>query len=129
MKKLASLILMIPIIFFSFIQSGCRHDKPLLINIPCDTANITFSGSVMPILNTNCRLSACHVGSNPPNNVFLDSYTHVKAQLYLVNGTPELLGVITHTVGFTPMPKNSAMLDTCSIYKIKKWIADGAPNN
>jgi hypothetical protein len=129
MKKLPAGVFIIAIIFFATMQSACRHDKPIVINIPCDTAHITFSGSVMPILNNNCRLSGCHVGNNPPNNVSFDNYSAVKAQLYLVNGTPELLGVITHAVGFTPMPKNSTMLDTCSIYKIKRWIADGAPNN
>lgn len=129
MKKLRAIVFIVPIILLALVQEGCRHDKPLVINIPCDTAHITFSGSVMPILNTSCRLSGCHLGSNPPNNVSFDNYTAVKAQLYLVNGTPELIGVITHAIGFTPMPKNSTMLDTCSINKIIKWVADGAPNN
>ena len=129
MKKLLLVVPGILIIFFALIQSGCRHDKPLFIYAPCDTAHITFSGSIKPILSASCSISGCHSGSNPPNGINLENYSGVKSQLYLVNGMPELVGVITHTSGFSPMPKNSAMLDTCSIYKIKKWIAGGAPDN
>jgi hypothetical protein len=40
-----------------------------------------------------------------------------------------MYGAITHSAGFTPMPKDAAQLSACTIAKIKKWIDDGAPNN
>ena len=128
--KLLTMALLICLLVISFVQYGCRYDKPAIVTpVVCDTTNITFSGKVQPTLATNCLLSGCHLGNNPPNGVFLDTYTHVKAQLVLVNGTPLLLGVIKHLSGFTPMPKDKAMLDACDITKIEMWIAKGAINN
>jgi len=40
-----------------------------------------------------------------------------------------LFGAITHNPSRSPMPKDGAKLDTCSITKIKIWIDKGALNN
>lgn len=127
MKKIFSFItVIILIIFIACVQSGCRSDVQLQ-DAPCDTSHVTFSGSVMPILNTNCR--SCHLGNNAPHGVLFDNYSEVKAQLVLINSIPKLLGVIRHDAGFDPMPQGRPQLDNCSITKIKVWIDAGAPNN
>jgi hypothetical protein len=127
MKKVLSITIITLIIFILSMQSGCRKDMQLP-DASCDTVH-TFKDAVMPILTTNCRLSGCHIGSNPPNGVSFNTYAEVKSQLALFNGIPKLLGVIRHDNGFDPMPKDSPKLDTCSIYKIRRWIEDGAQNN
>lgn len=117
------------VIFFLFLialsGSGCYYDKAELLNpvTSCDTAIVTYSGAVNPLLNANC--TGCHSGVNAPNGVKLDTYPGVKIQA--ANGL--LLGTITHTPGFSAMPKNGNKLNDCSIAKIRKWIAGGAPNN
>lgn len=101
---------------------GCRYDKPVLPAV-CDTAIVTFSGSVKPILVTHCL--NCHTGTTAPLGVRLDSYTAVKT--VALNG--KLLGTITHSPGFSPMPQNQAKLTDCQIATISKWINNGALNN
>jgi hypothetical protein len=48
----------------------------------------------------------------------------VKAQA--TNGN--LMGVINHAAGYSPMPKNSPKMDDCTISKIQAWINNGSPN-
>jgi Planctomycete cytochrome C len=80
-------------------------------NTGCDTANVTFSGSIKPILQTYC--------------INFSTYSGVKANA--TNG--KLLGSIRHDAGFSPMPQNGNKLSTCNIALIKAWIDAGAPNN
>jgi hypothetical protein len=57
--------------------------------------------------------------------VILETHRQVKA--LADNGT--LAGVITHSSGFSPMPKNAPQLSQCNIDAILQWIEPGAPNN
>ena len=111
------------LIFIAFLQ-GCYYDKAFINNnTTCDTAIITYSGSVIPVLTAYCI--GCHSGPNAPLGVNLDSYSGTKVQV--ING--DLLGAITHTPGHSPMPKSGNKLSDCNIAKIRVWIAAGAPNN
>ncbi|MCP2044407.1 hypothetical protein [Pontibacter sp. HSC-36F09] len=89
----------------------------------CDTNTVTFSGSVAPILATNCY--ACHAVNIAEGGVVLSSYSGVKAKV----DQGRLIGAITHAPGFVPMPQGAAKLSACDIEKIKKWVNDGALNN
>ncbi len=91
--------------------------------INCDTTNVTYSGSVKPILNAYCN--GCHAGSAPQGNINLTTYTDVKTQVS--NGA--LLGSIEHTAAFSPMPKGGNKLNNCNVTLIKKWIDAGALDN
>jgi len=103
--------------------AGCKYDNQILLpSIPCDTLIVTYSATVLPILNTHCRL--CHSGPNANNGIRVDDYASVK-QL-VSNG--KLLGTITHSPGFSPMPQGGK-LSECNIAKIREWIARGALNN
>ncbi len=103
--------------------TGCYYDKSLLDqNAICDTAIVTYSGSVKPVLTAYCL--GCHSGPNAPLRVRLDNYTDVRSQV--LNG--KLLGSITHSPGFIPMPPGNKLSD-CNIAKIRKWIVTGSPNN
>ena len=95
----------------------------LMCSGACDTLNVTYSGSVKPLIDTYCK--GCHSGSNPSGSVSLTNYAETAAQV----PTGKLLGVTSHAPGYKPMPPSGAGLSVCDIGMIRKWIADGAPNN
>lgn len=113
------------ILFIAFIQ-GCYYDNKDILNpgaVTCDTTIVTYSASVNPVLTAYCV--GCHSGANAPLGVNLETYTGVKSQV--TNG--KLIGTVTHSSGFIPMPKNGNKLSDCSIAKIRQWVAAGARNN
>ncbi|MGV3539819.1 MAG: c-type cytochrome [Rufibacter sp.] len=89
----------------------------------CDTNNVTFSGTVAGILNSNC--TSCHNASLANGGVTLDTYAGAKIPAQ----SGKLLGVINHASGYPAMPQGGAKLSDCNIAKIKKWVDAGAPNN
>jgi hypothetical protein len=92
-------------------------------NTTCDTVNMKYLANVQPIIAANCY--SCHGNGLSQNGVSLDSYSKVKQQVS--NG--QLIGVITHAAGYTPMPYGKAKLSDCDINKIRSWINWGALNN
>jgi hypothetical protein len=108
--------------------SSCVYEKEDILYPPgnCNTDNPTYSLMVQPIISANCY--SCHSTANSAvsgGGNQLDSY--VKLKVFVDNG--KLVGSISHSAGFSPMPKNSAKLNDCDINKIKAWVAAGAPNN
>lgn len=111
--------------FFLTLHS-CYYDnvEELYPQAPlCDTTNVTYSGTVWPIVNNNC--TACHSGGFPSGNVSLSNYDEVAAAA--ANGS--LLGTIRHENGWSPMPKGGGKLADCDINKIETWVNAGTPNN
>ncbi len=106
-----------------WIEQGAKNTAGCGNTITCDTANVTFSGSVKPILQTNCTV--CHSGNPPQGGIDLSNHAGVKAMA--TGGT--LVGAIEHRSGFSPMPKGGNKLPACDIAKIKKWVALGAKND
>jgi hypothetical protein len=92
-------------------------------NTNCDTTVYTFSGGVLPTLQSSCI--GCHSGTVPAGNVDLTSYPGV----FAVAITGKLLGVVSHANGYLQMPKGGNQLPDCKIIQIRKWIQSGAPNN
>lgn len=92
-------------------------------NTACDTTFFTYSGAILPILQSSCI--GCHSGTPPSGNIDLSTYTNVK--IIALNG--KLLGAVTHATGFIPMPQAGNKLPDCKITQIRKWINAGAPNN
>jgi len=107
------------------ILQGCTYDKEVYVSqTSCtDTSHISYSGKVQPILKTNCF--GCHGNGSREGNISLEIYDDVKAMA--IGG--KLLGSISHTAGFEPMPIGADKLDDCSIKAIKKWIEEGCQNN
>ncbi len=89
----------------------------------CDTTNITFSGTVMPILQSYCL--GCHSGSAPSGNIVIENYDDVVGLVH----SGKLMGSIRFEQGYSPMPKGGNKLSDCNITKIEHWIADGMLNN
>ncbi|HVM89744.1 MAG TPA: hypothetical protein VMT76_16260 [Puia sp.] len=89
----------------------------------CDTSNVTYSNSVVPILQTYC--TGCHGGSSPSGGVDLTTYSGVSAEVS--NG--KLWGDISHASGYNAMPLGGSSLSSCQLSTISSWINKGAPNN
>jgi hypothetical protein len=114
----------------AFVISACYYDnEEHLYPDPtdptsCDTTNVTYSSTVVPILNTHCY--GCHNPGSPFGaGIVLNTYTDL--MVYVENG--RFWGSISHDPGYSPMPKGGAKLSACNLLKIKKWIEDGAVNN
>jgi hypothetical protein len=117
------------IIFIIFLFSGCYYDSQEYlfptINTTCDTSNVTFSGSVQPILNNHCF--GCHSNTTFGNggNIKLEDYGDV------VTHADRLVGSLLHQSGYSPMPKplGTPKLDDCTISVISIWVTTGTPQN
>ncbi|HNS12216.1 MAG TPA: hypothetical protein PKM97_06340 [Bacteroidia bacterium] len=89
----------------------------------CDTTNISFSGTVSPILQSKCV--GCHNNSLQSGQVNLSG--HANVLIYAQSGS--LLGSIMHANGYFPMPKGGTQLSDCEISSVRTWIRNGALNN
>lgn len=121
------------LIIFMVILAGCYYDNEEELYpeglAPCDTTGVTYSGTVLPILQAN-NCTGCHSGAAPQGNVSLDDHTSIAAAGQVPAGQPgSLYGSISHADGNFPMPKNGNKLSDCDISKIKKWIDEGTPLN
>jgi len=126
MKNL--LILLILAVFVA----GCYYDNEEELypngSGECDTTNVTFSGTIFPLINSNC--TSCHSGSAPQGNILLEDYTTISAAAAIPAGQPgSLYGAISHDPGNSPMPKNGTQLSDCKIKQVKVWIDAGRPEN
>lgn len=89
----------------------------------CDTTNVTFSGSVWPIVNAWC--TGCHSGTVPQGGLRLENYDQVAA----IASDGRFYGAVAHLSGYVPMPYESPKLSDCAIATIRLWIEGGALNN
>jgi hypothetical protein len=104
---------------FVWIQQGALDNSCS----DCDTTDVTFSGTVWPIVNTSC--TGCHSGSSPQGGVSLTNHAQVAAAA--ANGS--LLGTLRAEPGYTLMPFGGPALSECAIAAIERWIEDGSPDN
>jgi hypothetical protein len=105
----------------SWIAQGAANNK--CNSMGCDTTNVTFSSSVLPLISTKCK--GCHSGNAPSGG--LDFTQHQTLQTVALDG--RLLGAVTHAPGFAPMPQGGSKLSDCEIDMISIWISESAPNN
>lgn len=100
--------------------SRCYYDSEeyLYGAIACDTTNVTYSGTIAPILSNNCN--SCHSGGTPSGGVRTDTYEGVS----VIAASGRLYGATNEGT----MPPSGKM-DDCTIGKIKAWVDAGAPNN
>jgi hypothetical protein len=116
---------LITILSATAILGGCYYDvgEELYPTLECNTANVTYSGVVEPLLKSKCY--KCHDAANNNGNITLEGYGDLKK--YVDSG--QLLGAVKHSAGYSPMPKNEAQLVECDLQKIEQWITDGALQN
>jgi hypothetical protein len=112
--------------------TGCYYDNEECLypegTVPCDTANVTFSGTIWPIINDNCV--ACHSGGTPSGNVSLENYDDISSAAQIEPGNyGSLYGVMSWAQGNSPMPKNGEKLSDCILRQVEIWIENGTPDN
>jgi hypothetical protein len=101
---------------------GCYYDKEEVLypNGNCDSANVTWSGTVLPLMQTRCAVPGCHVpGGFGPGD--FNQYANVKTVVDNGRFQAEVIQAGT-------MPP-SGKLGACDIQKLQAWIDAGAPNN
>ncbi len=123
MRKTASLFLLAVVCLLA--SPGCYYDneEELYPNSFCDTVNVTYSGAVSTIINTNCAVPGCHVAGGTGTGNFT-IYNDLKAQVD--NG--RLLPSVRWESGAIPMPTSGKLRD-CDVRQLEIWVAAGAPNN
>ncbi|MEQ1798403.1 MAG: hypothetical protein ABL872_10635 [Lacibacter sp.] len=122
MKLKNCLLILSAAVFFS----SCYYDKEEKIYgiAPCDTSNIKYSVQIVSTISTNCL--RCHGGTaTSGGGIQLSDYNIVKGLAQ--NG--KLIGALTHSAGFSPMPKDGPQLSECRIAEIRTWIRNGALAN
>ncbi len=88
----------------------------------CDTTNVTFNGTIIYILATNCFSCHDHTYADLLGDaVHLETYTDVKSRIGKISAA------INHTGGVSPMPKNGAKLKACDLKQFEVWIREGTP--
>ena len=125
-----NLKLLISFFICAVILTACYSDKedvlyrfPQTSLVPCDTANVTYSQTIATIMTSVCNV--CHNTSNASGGWATDNYNGLKT--VALNG--KFVGSITHSAGFSPMPKGGNSITDCEISKIKSWINNGCQNN
>ncbi|MBN2172620.1 MAG: cytochrome c [Bacteroidales bacterium] len=84
----------------------------------CDSSNVTYPGTVFPILQQNCI--TCHSQPIPAGGLDFNDYENVA----FVAQSGQLMGAIRQLPPYTPMPENGPPLTDCEIGLIQKWIND-----
>jgi hypothetical protein len=106
--------------------TGCFYDKEELVYprttpVTCDTANMTFNTTILPLINARC--TNCHTGTATSGFNFTN-YQLLKSRA--TNGT--LMTRLTTTDISKLMPQGGPKLTDCEIAKFRAWVNRGAPN-
>ncbi len=127
LNTIKSLSYVLLIATFVLLANGCYYDieEELYPSVTdsCDTANVTFSATVVPILEQQCY--NCHSISSNTSGILLEGYDNVIVRV----NDGSLEGSINYVSGFSPMPSGAPKLTDCNLAKISKWIDDGALDN
>jgi len=118
-----------PVLMVLLAFSSCYNDKAdVLYPAPaggCDTTNVTFTNSVLPVMLQSCALAGCHNSATASNGYVLETYNGIKSCV----DAGRFMGSIHHQSGFIEMPQNAPQLNDCNLTKITIWVNAGAPNN
>ena len=121
MKRYSLPLFIFIVIFFA----SCYYDNvealyPSLSS-SCDTTNVTYSGTVAPLLSSNC--TSCHSGGAPSGSILLTNYTNVQA----VAASGMLMNALQGN-GVPIMPP-SGSLSACKKNQVRIWVNKGMLNN
>lgn len=98
----------------------------------CDSSSVTWSGSIVPILEMHCL--ECHaqaVAANSGGGFEFEQYQSIKS--YLDQAKDAYYSSIKHEevngVMVNPMPKERPKMSACEIRKMEIWIEAGYLEN
>lgn len=119
LQKLAFLFFIIGILSLG----GCYYDngEHLYPNSFCDTINVTYSGTIEPLLRTNCAVPGCHAFGGEGTGDFTQFGVVAAA---VDDGT---LQTVLNARSMPPL--GYAPLRACQVQQIGKWVANGALND
>ncbi len=104
-----------------WIQQGAENTS--CENAGCDTLNVTYSGTIVPILQARC--TSCHSGTSPSGGLDFTQY----ADLFTVANDGRLEGAIRRLPEpYIAMPPTLGLND-CRVRQFMIWIDAGAPQN
>jgi hypothetical protein len=83
----------------------------------CDTTNVTFNGSVVPVFEKHCY--GCHSQPTPAYNIDLKNWD----DLAKIVNDGSLVGSVKYEAGYYAMPKGYDMTD-CEVAQIVIWAND-----
>lgn len=109
-------------VFAVLLLNRCYYDSVeyLYSGNVCDTTNVTYSGTIAPIMSANCN--SCHSGGSPAAGVSTDSYAGVN--IIASDGR-----LVNTTTGATILMPTMGKMDNCTVAKIGAWVKAGAINN
>jgi len=118
------------IVIFAFLLlliPSCYNDNEYdlypFAGLKCDSTNVTYSQSIVPITAANCNV--CHSTAMASGGVITDTW----AGLSIVASNGKLWAGVNWEAGYVAMPNGGAKLSPCDLSKIKNWIKQGNPNN
>jgi mono/diheme cytochrome c family protein len=88
--------------------------------IDCSTANVTYTGTIAPLINANCL--GCHNATSANGGIVLETYGEVVGA---VNNNG-LLSAVKRENGYTAMPPGGA-INSCDLLQLETWISNGMP--
>ncbi|MBK9177147.1 MAG: hypothetical protein IPM46_12605 [Flavobacteriales bacterium] len=105
-----------------WLQQGAQNNS--CEDAACDTLNVTYSGTIAPIINSRCI--TCHSSGSPSGGINLTQWSVVNglAMDGRLEGSIRRLGD-----PYISMPPSGPILSDCRIRQVQLWIAQGAPNN
>lgn len=111
----------------SLLMQACYYDNETVLyqtgsGIACDTTNVTYTSTIVPIMSANCN--SCHT-SLSGNGVITSDYTNLK--VIVTNG--KLVKSVNWSAGAISMPLGGQKMSSCNLAKINKWINNGTLNN
>ena len=93
------------------------------------TDSVCFSGTVLPIILSNCAVTGCHDGTNRELSAYT-SYNTIMSLITSKDTTKSRLSSVIKGQGSDRMPPSSRPgLTAQQIVTIDKWISQGALNN
>ena len=104
-----------------WINQGAKNNSCDASSFSCDSTNISYAASIVPIVNTYCK--GCHNATVLSGGIRLDLYSGI--QQVAQNG--QLTGAITGTLPL--MPQSGGKLSICDIGILRNWVKEGAKNN
>lgn len=109
--------------FLLYLPACVKRNAVELGGGSCDTTNVSYSLQIVPILQDNCY--TCHKGPGASSGIDFSNYEAFKG--WAQSGY--VIGDLTASPGFTPMPYGLPSLSSCQINTILAWIHQGTPNN
>ena len=123
MRNLSAWIPGLLVLFLS--TESCTHSP--ILEEECPPGTVDFTQEILPLIQTNCAMSGCHVGANAAEGIRLTSYSQIMRQVE--PGHPEeseLFEVLTEQGGKRMPPPPMASLSSAAIERIRLWIQQGA---